>query len=588
MINHLESGKLPYVDGMAPTGQESINWLKNGERLCGASSKTSNDGTYNRVSVSIQQNVVNLNDRANESVDKVNEVIDSVNLIKENLGNIGDVNLIEQVNQNTSDITSLKLHVIESDDRADEFRGDIATINLKLGHRPTDDNTDRTIYGDLFWLKSELGAYIGFDINGNVIPGAPGSGLKYRFSQVNSLVLNNSRRIQKLEEDWISSDVGQLTTDLADMRYEIGRKQLANGINIYTRIKKLEDGMGNDAGSLDAIKDAIDFTNQVTIASRVSSLESTTVSLANTINRPTTGVLARLGSVEGKLGDINIPGTIIHDVDWNRKSIDNLESTVGQDGSSGMRREIADLNAAIGPANEPGSINGRITILQQEVSQNTLSIGDVVDRVGDQNSGLTKATAIMSTDLYGDAGSTDPFKVDGIKKVAKQYFDDKPNILNRPVDSGTWIYSNGGWKLQSSIMVAVEKKNFTTEATEAETIIPFVDFDQTIANGVIFNSGIVEFTDAGMVKAKLEIELDDLLGTDNFEVSISHQKADGTIARTPLQEFTLRSNSKRLYTRDWLYNISIGDKVAVSIKALDPASVKTVTIRDMTSVIVPV
>ncbi|APU01950.1 neck whiskers [Aeromonas phage L9-6] len=587
MIEHLTKGSLPYVDGAPEVGQARIDWIKNGERLCGASTKTSNDGTYNRPTLNVQKNVEAADGEQVKTVEKVNEIVDTVNIIVENLGNIGNTDLIEQVNENTSDIVVLKQHVVDATAQDAIFTNDIAEINLSVGQRLPADNTTRDVYNDLFWIKTELGAYNGFDINGGSAIGSIGSGLKYRFGELNTLVGNNSRRITTLEDNWNASDVGQLTSDLEDMRLEIGRSQLATGIPIYTRLRILEDGAGGEQDDVEAIKLKIDFSNETTIAARTTLLESTTSSLANTINRPDTGLLPRLTVVENQIGSTSEPYTMMYDINQNAMAIVNINQILGSNGSSGIQGEIALINAAIGPNNESGSINGRISVLQQEVSQITLTLADIDGKIGDENSGLVGANIIMSTDLYGDASSIDPFTNAGIKKTTKDLFDTVPGKLDRPAETGRWYFENGAWKKASSIMVAVEKSAFDVDATEAEVDIPFIDFEQTIANGCVFNNGVITFSDNGLVEAKIDVEVEGVGETDNYEVAISHD-VGGVVTRTVLQEFAHRPIGKRLYTRDWLYTISSGDKVSVTIKALDSSSVKTVNITDMSIMIVPV
>ncbi|QBX32841.1 Wac [Aeromonas phage Asfd_1] len=588
MIELLIKGKLPFVDGVPDDGQQRIDWIKNGERLCGASTKTSNDGSYNRPTVSVQLNVAALDEEHDTSVDKINEVIGSVNIIKETLDHLGDQNIIDQVNLNTHDIQELTQHVVDVENATSGVLYLTEQIQKQLGHRDIDDNSDRTIYDDIFWMKKEVGAYPGFDLNGNLVPSSTGSGLKYRFNAVNQLASRNQQRIIELENKWIASDVGQLTSDLDDMRYELGRKNQATGIPVYTRLQVIESRLAGDDGSTDEIKQKIDFDNVVPIAQRVSLVETNLVSLTNTINRPTTGILARVEKIEGQIGTVDQPYTILHDVAKNSRDIAGLNVLIGEDGSSGIRGEIVLINGAIGTGSEPNTINGRLQTLQTASGQMSLELADVVDRVGDSNSGLVAANILMSTDMYGSSTGATQFERDGVKKTARDTAAALPSKLDRPLDTGRWYFENGGWKLASNIMIAVEKKDFKLDVAETETIIPFVDFNQTVANGVIFEGGLMRFTDSGRVQAQIEVEIGGLLDTDNYEVSIAHIRDGQPTVYTPLQEFTLRSGSKRLYTRDWLYMISAGDKVSISVKALDTDSAKLVDIKHISSVIVPV
>lgn len=586
MIEKITKGVLPYVDAAPGDGQQRIGWIKNGERLTGASTQTSNDGTYNRAPLNIQHNVVQIDEDQSNSFVKINEMVDAINIIQDNLGVIGDNTVIDQINQNSQDIVDIKENIIELETTVSGVLSLSQSTSDKLGHRYVEDNTTRTVYGDLYWIKTELGAYPGFDLNGNSVPASTGSGLKYRFSQVNQTVSLNTQRIAALENSWAQSDIGQLTSDLYDLRMEVGNTNLGTGIPIYTRLTAIENTLGSGDDDVDQIKIKIDFSNPVDIAHRVTLNENSLSSLTNTINTLVTGVLSRLGVVEQTIGNVNTQNTILHDVNRNTTNIATIKQVLGEDGSSGVQGDIADLNTEIGTISEPSSINGRLYILQTNYNQMSLSLDDVIARVGDENSGLVAANILMSTDLYGNANGVTQFEKDGIKKTAKQSSETLVLKLDKPLDVGRWYYENGVWVKATSIMVAVEKKNFQFTTSETSTIIPFVDFDQTIANGCVFVDGEIKFTDNGLVNANIEIEVSSLLETDNLEVLIAHTSG-GITTYTNLQEFTLRSNGKRLYARSWLYPVILDDTLAVYVKALDSGSVKQITIDNMSAVIVP-
>lgn len=585
MIDKITKGVIPYVDTTPGDGQLRIGWIKNGERLSAASTQTSSDGVYNRAPLNIQQNVVQLDEDQAQSFLKINEIVDAVNIIQDNLGVIGDNTIIDQINANSNDILAIKQDISKVETNLAGVLSLSESTSEKLGHRYLDDNTTRSVYGDLYWVKTELGAYPGFDINGNSVPSSIGSGLKYRFSQVNQTVSLNTQRITALENSWAQSDVGQLTSDLYDLRMEIGNTNLGTGIPIYTRLTAIENTLGGGDDDVDQIKTKIDFSNPVSIASRVALNESATSSLANTMNTPVTGVLSRLGAVEQKIGDVNTQNTILHDINRNTSNIATITQILGSDSSSGIQGDISDLNAAIGSIGEPSSINGRLYILQTNHNQMSLSLNDVVSRVGDENSGLVAANVLMSTDLYGNAAGITQLERDGIKKTVKESSETLQLKLDKPLAVGRWYYENGVWVKATNIMVAVEKKDFQITTTETSKIIPFVDFDQTVANGCIFESGQIKFTDGGLVNASIEIETSGLLETDNLEISIAHTSG-GITSYTNLQEFTLRSNG-RLYARNWLYNVILDDTIAIYVKALDPSSAKSITIGKMSAVIVP-
>ncbi|MGR2462553.1 hypothetical protein ACUX4R_27185, partial [Salmonella enterica] len=129
---------------------------------------------------------------------------------QDNLGVIGDNTVIDQINANSNDILAIKQDISKVETNLAGVLSLSESTSEKLGHRYLEDNTTRTVYGDLYWIKTELGAYPGFDINGNSVPSSIGSGLKYRFSQVNQTVSLNTQRITALDNSWAQSEVGQL------------------------------------------------------------------------------------------------------------------------------------------------------------------------------------------------------------------------------------------------------------------------------------------------------------------------------------------------------------------------------------------
>lgn len=586
MIENITKGVLPYVDSAPDVGQERIGWIKNGERLMGASTQTSNDGSYNRAPLHVQKNVEQLNTDQITTINKTNELVDAVNVIQDNLGVIGDEGVIEQINQNAADIVALDARVDTVEESVTEVHTLAQDTQEKLGQRFVDDHTTRTIYDDLYWTKNELGAYPGFDINGNSVPSSTGSGLKYRFGQLNQTVSLNTQRIASLEDSWAESDISQLTSDLYDLRMEVGNTNLGTGIPIYTRLNVIENSINSDDDDVSQIKIKIDFNNASSIADRMTLAETALISLTNTVNTPVTGVLARLTTIEQKIGSTSTVGSILYDVSQNTSNIDTLTQVVGVDGSSGIRGDLAGIHAEIGTFDQPASINGRLNTLQTDYGQMSLSLNDVIARVGDESSGLVAANILMSTDLYGNASGSTQFEIDGVKKTARLNSEALPNKLDKPVPVGRWYYENGVWVKATNIMIASEKKDFQVTTTETSEVIPFVDFDQTIANGCVFVDGAIKFTDGGLVNANIEIEASGLLETDNLEISIAHTSG-GVTTYTNLQEFTLRSNGKRLYVRDWLYPVILDDTISIMVKALDTASAKEITINRMSAVIVP-
>ena len=83
--------------------------------------------------------------------------------------------------------------------------------------------------------------------------------------------------------------------------------------------------------------------------------------------------------------------------------INALETTVG-DSTSGLVKDVADINTEIGDDTTAGSIKGRIKVVEDSVATNTTDIDNLQTTVGDDNSGLVKDVADLQS-VVGDDNS---------------------------------------------------------------------------------------------------------------------------------------------------------------------------------------
>lgn len=199
---------LPYVNGLPDEGQSRVNWIKNGEELTGASTKNGVDGNLNRGPVQVQQNVEVLDGNivvVRNSLEQSNVRIKNV---EDALGVIGDVDVVKQIGLNTSAIKVLQSDTEGLKTTSDDHGLRITHIEEDVGeYDPSRDSVYRPVREDLLWIKTELGAYPGQDINGMSIPMAPALGLKKRvidtakavmITRFVSLILKNNLMIQML------------------------------------------------------------------------------------------------------------------------------------------------------------------------------------------------------------------------------------------------------------------------------------------------------------------------------------------------------------------------------------------------------
>ena len=174
--------KIPFVDGVpTDTTQTQINWIVNGETLDGAKTKTTNEGSLNRCGVLVQKNAVQLEANTTTQTSKINEVIDQVNLITENLAAISDESVIDKLDKVVADADVLKVDMSSVQATTASHTLKIQDIEKEIGvWDATTDPKHRTIRKDIIFLKGELGAYPGFNEDGDVDPSSTGSGVKYK------------------------------------------------------------------------------------------------------------------------------------------------------------------------------------------------------------------------------------------------------------------------------------------------------------------------------------------------------------------------------------------------------------------------
>nr|DAG33020.1 MAG TPA: major tail protein [Caudoviricetes sp.] len=434
--------KIPFVDGVpTDTTQTTINWIVNGETLDGAKTKTTNEGSLNRCGVLVQKNAVQLEANTTTQTSKINEVIDQVNLITENLAAISDESVIEKLDKVVADVEVLKVDMTAVQGSTASNTLKIQDIEKEIG--VWDASTDpkhRTIRKDIIFLKGELGAYPGFNEDGDVDPSSTGSGVKYKVMANAQAVSIHEARITKLEDDWVNSDVGHLTDEVTDLRNEMGPKHLATFESVYVRLNGIGTSITGINTELTNINTYIGRTGtggSGSIDSRMTAAEGNIVTLQTQMNDPVVGVLPRVILLESAVGNSQVPGSIRYDISTMKRDINDLNMIVGETSDDGLRGEMAQVMTDIGTDSQPTSIKGRLLTVENTQRDDHQSLIDVTAIVGNTSSGLVAANIAMGKAVYGDATSSDPFLKDGIQKTAR---DSKTAIGVNTSGSETGIY----------------------------------------------------------------------------------------------------------------------------------------------------
>lgn len=434
--------KIPFVDGVpTDTTQTQINWIINGETLDGAKTKTTNEGSLNRCGVLVQKNAVQLEANTTTQTSKINEVIDQVNLITENLAAISDESVIDKLDKVVADVDVLKVDMSAVQATTASHTLKIQEIDKEIGvWDATTDPKHRTIRKDIIFLKDELGAYPGFNEDGDVDPTSTGSGVKYKVMANAQAVSIHEARITKLEDDWVNSDVGHLTDEVTDLRNEMGPKHLATFESVYVRLNHIGDDITSTNTEISNINQYIGRTGSGgsgSIDSRMTAAEGNITTLQTQMNDPVAGVLPRVILLESAVGNSQVPGSIRYDISTMKRDISDLNMIVGETSDDGLRGEMAQVMADIGTDSQPTSIKGRLLNVENTQRDDHQVLIDVTAIVGNTSTGLVAANIAMGKAVYGDATSSDPFLKDGIQKAAR---DNKTAIGVNTTGSETGIY----------------------------------------------------------------------------------------------------------------------------------------------------
>ena len=203
--------------------------------------------------------------------------------------------------------------------------------------------------------------------------------------------------------------------------------------------------------------------------------------------------------------------------------INALEITVGGS-TSGLVKDVADINTEIGDEGTSGSIKGRIKVNENNIASNTTDIGNLQATVGDSSSGLVKQVRDLESKVYRFSGSIinvdDPDNTTAIILSDNtqiniedlengQVFDINPiseNSIKMTINSTSKTYSKGnniawtvlkdgtGYFDELGMNIDIEQlNNLQTDVNELKSYFVSETIDKTWTSANI-RSGIYQFS----------------------------------------------------------------------------------------------
>lgn len=587
MITDLTLKNIPYTTSTPGENQTQIDWIKNGERVCGASTALSSDGTINRPTVQVQANAVTLQQNDAAVQEKVNEIIGVVNNINDSLDQIGDNTVLEMIHADNIRIQELERQDGLFETRVTSLEHDVSTIKTEIGSRESEDTGTRTIMGELYFQKKEMGSYPGFNIDGMPDIGNPGSGMKYRISQLSLALANYDQRISRLENEWTTSDVGELTAQIDQLRIELGPRNTSTGLNVYLRLNTLEQASAQYESDITAIKSKIDFNNQRALAERVSANESICQTLNAAVNSPN-GLSQKVTALETVVGDALTQGTLVAEMTDVKNEQTRIMGIVGETDSQGIRAQMAAINTTIGTDEEPESIRGRLSIVGADTHSLNIDMSNIKAIVGDSSSGLVAASAQLGKDIYGDAAASEQLDKDGLKLAVSKLIAKDDTFITKAGQDGSYYIRDNVLTPMTVIYGDVTKGsqvvNVAAESTPYQ--IPLTTATANIKNGITVQDTI-GFTNQGLIK--VEVQVYARIENPDFvhNVTLRHANADSDVATYALK-VTGSTSTHLCYTTTALLNVNQSEHLSLEVQAANGTSLGNFNADEVHVVITPV
>lgn len=441
--------KLPYVDGLPGDNQARISWILNGDLLNGSDERYGNDGNLNEAGVQIQRNVVTLAELIDTNDIGLSEVKDEILSINEKLGELADIGVVDTLNSHSEEIATLKTTTQEILDHNTAQDLVVEGITATIGVNPPE-NGSATIQDNLLNIKIKVGNEFGEDINGLPLPDNDRTGLIRKVHDVTTQVVTDKNRIDSLESTLTALNPVAIKSDVNQIRTELGNNPKSS--TVYDRLNSLETKDANIESTLNRIDINIGNHN---VATELSDHETKLSSLDAELNTVSTGIKPRLDVVETQ---INAPTTgIVAKLDDALNDVLDLQLIVGDTASTGLRKDIVDLNAQLGDSVNPeeGTIRAQIANLGAGQLSNASQIQDINVILGTSTTGLQGDSAKFGKSLYGDSAASDPVDVQGVVSTTKTLYGSLITT-NEAVASlaSNYNYANKSFSTISDVLVS--------------------------------------------------------------------------------------------------------------------------------------
>lgn len=588
MITDLTLKNIPYTASTPGENQTQIDWIKNGERVCGASTALSSDGTINRPTVQVQANAVTLQQNDAAVQEKVNEIIGVVNNINDSLDQIGDNTVLEMIHADNIRIQELERQDGLFETRVTSLEHDVSTIKTEIGSRESEDTGTRTIMGELYFQKKEMGSYPGFNIDGMPDIGNPGSGMKYRISQLSLALANYDQRISRLENEWTTSDVGELTAQIDQLRIELGPRNTSTGLNVYLRLNTLEQASAQYESDITAIKSKIAFNDPRSMNDRVSLTESICQDLKVRVTDPSDGLVHKVSMLESVVGDALTQGTLVAEMTDVKNEQTRIMGIVGETDSQGIRAQMASINTTIGTDEEPESIRGRLSIVEADTHSLNIDVSNIKAIVGDSSSGLVAASAQLGKDVYGDASAVEQLDKDGLKLAVSKLIAKDDTFITKAVQDGAYYVRNNVLVQMTDIYADVIKGTQVIDVAAEDTPyqIPLTGAETGVSNGIQCQDTIT-FNQRGTIKVDVQVyaRVENPSFTQN--VTVRHTTSNSDI-KTYSTKITGTTSTHNCYTMTVLMIVGVGDQLSLEVQAANGTSLGNFNADEVHVVITPV
>lgn len=406
--------KLPYIDGIPKDGQSRLSWIKNGELLEGAETRFGSEGNLNKVDKELQENILVICGIIDTIAEQYDLHTDDIKKIKEILDDVGNTDLITQVNKNTTDIglANTEIEQAKSDVEANLLKLD--AMSLLVGEPDPLEDGQMNAFENLHFIKSVIGNEAEFDVNGNSAPNNPESGLISRISAVVAQALQNKDKIQQIEDSLDSANFDELETKILDIRTELGNNPGSS--TVYARLGTIESNEVDTDSRLDKIEASIGSGK---IIDTVDKNSRDILSINNHISG-TNGIDAKISALDNA---VFVEGTGIADrvdsIDINVKALDKTvnDPTTGLVQANSMLRDVIGVDTQ-----ESTSVLGRLGTLETNTSNTSSAVQDLQITVGTGASGLVADSAKHEKSLYGDSSASDPVEKAGVVSASKTLY----------------------------------------------------------------------------------------------------------------------------------------------------------------------